>query len=61
MINLTGKNVFVKTQEEYLGVLKIAKLQGFTWGAKKRFKPYRNSISEHIELLQQQGCYLQRQ
>lgn len=51
MINLTGKNVFVKTQEEYLGVLKIAKLQGFTWGAKKRFKPYRNSISKHIDFL----------
>lgn len=31
MINLTGKNVFVKTQEEYLSILKIAKLQGFTW------------------------------
>ena len=31
MINLTGKNVFVKTQEAYLGVLKIAQLQGFTW------------------------------
>lgn len=29
MINLTGKSVFVKTQEEYLSVLKIAKLQGF--------------------------------
>ena len=31
MINLTGKSVFVKTQEEYLNVLKMAKLQGFTW------------------------------
>lgn len=31
MINLTGKIVFVKTQEEYLSVLKMAKLQGFTW------------------------------
>lgn len=31
MINLTGKRVFVKTQEEYLSVLKIAKFQGFTW------------------------------
>lgn len=35
MIILTGKIVFVKTQEEYLSVLKIAKLQGFTWGAEK--------------------------
>lgn len=31
MIDLTGKSVFVKTQEEYLSVLKMAKLQGFTW------------------------------
>lgn len=31
MINLTGKSVFVKTQEEYLSILKMAKLQGFTW------------------------------
>lgn len=31
MINLTGKSVFVKAQEEYLSVLKMAKLQGFTW------------------------------
>lgn len=31
MINLTGKSVFVRTQEEYLSVLKIAKFQGFTW------------------------------
>jgi len=31
MINLTGKSVFVKTQEEYLSVLKMAKLQGFIW------------------------------
>ena len=31
MINLTGKSVFVKTQEEYLSVLEMAKLQGFKW------------------------------
>lgn len=31
MIDLTGKSVFVKTQEEYLSILKIARLQGFTW------------------------------
>lgn len=30
MIDLTGKSVFVKTQEEYLSVLKMAKFQGFT-------------------------------
>lgn len=31
MIDLTGKSVFVKTQKEYLSVLKMAELQGFTW------------------------------
>ena len=39
MINLTGKSVFVKTQEEYLSVLKMAKLQGFTWGAENNLNP----------------------
>lgn len=31
MIDLTGKSVFIKTQEEYSKVLRIAKLQGFKW------------------------------
>nr|DAH31622.1 MAG TPA: hypothetical protein [Caudoviricetes sp.] len=31
MINLTGKSVFVKTQEEYSKILRIARLQGFKW------------------------------
>ena len=35
MINLTGKSVFVKTQEEYLSVLKIARLRGFAWRKEK--------------------------
>lgn len=39
MIILTGKIVFVKTQEEYLSVLKMAKLQGFTWGKKNHLNP----------------------
>ena len=39
MINLTGKSVFVKTQEEYLSVLKMAKLQGFTWARGNHLKP----------------------
>lgn len=39
MINLTGKSVFVKTQEEYLGVLKIARLQGFTWAREDHLNP----------------------
>ena len=42
MINLTGKSVFVKTQEEYLSVLKMAKLQGFTWA--------RENHLNHIEI-----------
>lgn len=39
MINLTGKSVFVKTQEEYLSVLKMAKLQGFTWARGNHLNP----------------------
>lgn len=39
MINLTGKSVFVKTQEEYLSVLKIAKFQGFTWARGSHLNP----------------------
>ena len=39
MIDLTGKSVFVKTREEYLSVLKMAKLQGFTWAIGNHLKP----------------------
>lgn len=39
MINLTGKSVFVKTQEEYLSVLKIAKFQGFTCARGNNLRP----------------------
>lgn len=39
MIDLTGKSVFVKTQEEYLSVLKMAKLQGFTWERGNNLNP----------------------
>lgn len=39
MIDLTGKSVFVKTQEEYLSVLKMAKLQGFTWVRENHLDP----------------------
>ena len=39
MIDLTGKSVFVKTQEEYLSVLKIAKFQGFTWARENHLNP----------------------
>lgn len=39
MINLTGKSVFIKTQEEYLSVLKIARLQGFIWARENHLNP----------------------
>lgn len=39
MIDLTGKSVFVRTQEEYLRVLKMAKLQGFTWARTNHLRP----------------------
>ena len=39
MINLAGKSVFVRTQGEYLSVLKIAKLQGFTWAIENHLNP----------------------
>ena len=39
MIILTGKIVFVKTQEEYLSVLKMAELQGFTWARENHLNP----------------------
>lgn len=39
MIDLTGKSVFVKTQEEYLSVLRIAKIQGFTWAIENHLNP----------------------
>nr|DAP85631.1 MAG TPA: Aalpha helical domain protein [Caudoviricetes sp.] len=39
MIDLTGKRVFVKAQEEYLSVLKIAKFQGFTWARENHLDP----------------------
>lgn len=42
MIDLTGKNVFVRTREEYLSVLKIARFQGFKWA--------RENHLNHIEI-----------
>lgn len=39
MIILTGKIVFVKTQEEYFSVLKMAKFQGFTWARVNHLNP----------------------
>lgn len=34
MIDLTGKSVFVRTQEEYSKILRIARLQGFKWSTR---------------------------
>lgn len=39
IIDLTGKSVFVKTEEEYLRVLKMAKLQGFRWVRENNLSP----------------------
>lgn len=39
MVDLTGKSIFVKTKEEYLSVLKMAKLQGFTWARGNHLNP----------------------
>lgn len=39
IIDLTGKSVFVKTQGEYLSVIKMAKLQGFTWAREDHLNP----------------------
>lgn len=39
MIDLTGKNVFVRTREEYLSVLKIARFQGFKWARENHLNP----------------------
>ena len=35
MIDLVGKSVFVRTQEEYESLLKMAKLQRFTWSSSR--------------------------
>jgi len=39
MINLAGKSVFVRTQAEYLSVLRMAKMQGFTWARANNLSP----------------------
>lgn len=39
MIDLAWKSVFVGTQEEYLKVLKMAKLQGFNWARANNLSP----------------------
>ena len=39
MIDLAGKSVFVKTQEEYESVLRMGKMQGFTWARRNDLNP----------------------
>lgn len=39
MIDLAGKSVFVKTQEEYESVLRMGKMQGFTWARRNNLNP----------------------
>lgn len=34
MIDLVGKSVFIRTQEEYESVLRVARSQGFRWARK---------------------------
>lgn len=49
MIDLTGKSVFVKTQEEYLSVLKMAKLQGFTWAGENHLNSIKISFPNMLD------------
>ena len=49
MIDLTGKSVFVRTQEEYSKVLRIAKLQGFRWARGKHLNAIDNFASKHVK------------
>lgn len=44
MINLAGKSVFVRTQEEYESVLRMAKIQGFTWARLNNLSPIKIPI-----------------
>lgn len=39
MIDLTGKSVFIRTQEEYESVLRMAKMQGFKWARGNSLNP----------------------
>lgn len=53
MIDLTGKSVFVKTQEEYSKILRIARLQGFKWSGGNHLNvidiPLPNMLNFHDE------------
>lgn len=53
MVDLTGKSVFVKTQEEYSKILRIARLQGFKWSGGNHLNvidiPLPNMLNFHDE------------
>lgn len=55
MINLTGKSVFVKTQEEYENILNIARLQGFDKWSDKVSLSSRNIKLPNILIFKDNG------
>ena len=55
MINLTGKSVFVKTQEEYENILNIARLQGFDKWSNKVSLSSRNIKLPNILIFEDNG------
>lgn len=55
MINLTGKSVFVKTQEEYEHILSIARLQGFDKWSDKASLSSRNIKLPNILIFKHTG------
>ena len=55
MINLTGKSVFVKTQEEYENILNIARLQGFNKWSDKVSLSSRNIKLPNILIFKDNG------
>lgn len=55
MINLTGKSVFVKTQEEYENILNIARLHGFDKWSDKVSLSSRNIKLPNILIFKDNG------
>lgn len=55
MINLTGKSVFVKTQEEYENILNIARLQDFDKWSDKVSLSSRNIKLPNILIFKDNG------
>ena len=57
MIDLTGKSVFVKTQEEYENILNIARLQGFDKWSDKVSLSYRNIELPNMLIFNDKGVF----